>query len=46
VHLQIRQYKLKSHMFAINMGGCDIVLGAKWIHSLCPITMNFKDLTM
>jgi hypothetical protein len=27
VHLQISDYHLKSHMFAIDMGGCDIVLG-------------------
>jgi hypothetical protein len=25
VHLQIGDYQLKSHMFAIDMGGCDIV---------------------
>jgi hypothetical protein len=28
VHLQIGDYHLKSHMFSIDMGGCDIVLGA------------------
>jgi hypothetical protein len=28
VHLQIGQYHMKSHMFSINMGSCDIVLGA------------------
>jgi hypothetical protein len=28
VHLQIGDYHLKSHMFAIDMGGCDIVLGS------------------
>jgi hypothetical protein len=28
VCLQIGDYHLKSHMFAIDMGGCDIVLGA------------------
>jgi hypothetical protein len=28
VHLQIGDYHLKSHMFAIDMGSCDIVLGA------------------
>ena len=27
VRLQIGDYHLKSHMFAIDMGGCDIVLG-------------------
>jgi len=28
VCLQIGQYHMKSHMFSIHMGGCDIVLGA------------------
>jgi hypothetical protein len=27
VWIQIGQYHLKSHMFSIDMGGCDIVLG-------------------
>jgi hypothetical protein len=44
--LQIGQYHLKSHMFSIDMGGCDIVLGVKWLHTLGPILMDFKDLTM
>jgi hypothetical protein len=29
VHLQIGDYHLKSHMFSIDMGGCDIVLGVR-----------------
>jgi hypothetical protein len=46
VRLQIGQYNLKSHMFSIDMDGCDIVLGDEWLHNLGPITMDFKDLTM
>jgi hypothetical protein len=46
VHFQIGDYHLKSHMFAIDMGGCDIVLGADWLRTLGPILMDFKDLTM
>jgi hypothetical protein len=46
VHLQIGEYHLKSHMFAIDMGSCDIVLGADWIRMLGPILMDFKELTM
>jgi hypothetical protein len=46
VCLQIGDYHLKSHMFAIDMGGCDIVLGADWLRTLGPILMDFKDLTM
>jgi hypothetical protein len=46
VCLQIGAYHMKSHMFAIDMGGCDIVLGADWLRNLGPILMDFKDLTM
>jgi hypothetical protein len=46
VCLQIGQYNLKSHMFTIDMGGCDIVLGAEWLRTLGPILMDFKELTM
>jgi hypothetical protein len=41
VRLQIGDYHLKSHMFAIDMGGCDIVLGADWLRTLGPILMDF-----
>jgi hypothetical protein len=33
-------------MFAIDKGGCDIVLGVEWLRTLGPILMDFKDLTM
>jgi hypothetical protein len=46
VHLQIGQYHMKYHMFSIDMGGCDIVLGAEWLRTLGPILMDFKELTM
>ncbi|MCZ2221939.1 retropepsin-like aspartic protease family protein, partial [Corynebacterium pilbarense] len=46
VCLQIGDYHLKSHMFAIDMGGCDIVLGADWLRTLGPILMDFKELTI
>jgi hypothetical protein len=41
VCLQIGEYHLKSHMFAIDMGGCDIVLGAEWLRTLGPILNGF-----
>ena len=31
VKLQMEDYQLKTHMFAIHMGGCDIVLGVDWL---------------
>jgi hypothetical protein len=37
-HLQNGHYHLKSHTFAIDMGGCDIVLGDEWLCTLGPIT--------
>eukprot|EP00253_Pinus_taeda_P027840 PITA_27840 len=46
VKLQIGDYQLKTHMFAIHMGGCDIVLGAEWLRTLGPITMDFQELYM
>jgi hypothetical protein len=44
VHLQFGDYQLKSHMFSIDMGSCDIVLGADWLKTLGPILMDFKEL--
>jgi hypothetical protein len=46
VCLQIGEYNLKSHMFSIDMGGCDIVLHVEWLCTLSPITIDFKALTM
>jgi len=46
VCLQISDYHLKFHMFSIDMGGCDIVLGADCLRTLGPILMDFKELTM
>jgi hypothetical protein len=39
-------YHLKNRMFAIDMGGCDIVLGVEWLRTLGPITMDFQELYM
>jgi len=46
VKLQMGDYQLKTHMFAIHMGGCDIVLGAEWLRTVGPITMDFQELYM
>jgi len=46
VCLQFGQYNLKYHMFSIHMGGCDIIFGVEWLHTLGPISMDFKELTM
>ena len=41
VKLQMGDYHLKTRMFAIDMGGCDIVLGVEWLRTLGPISMEF-----
>jgi hypothetical protein len=44
--IEIHYYHPKYHMFFIDIGGCDIFLSSKWICTLIPITVDFKDLTM
>jgi hypothetical protein len=46
VKLQMGDYHMKTHMFSISMGGCDIVLGVEWLHTLGPITMDYQELYM
>jgi hypothetical protein len=46
VRLQIGQYHLKYHMFAIEMGGCEFFLSVEWLRIIGPILMDFNDLTM
>jgi hypothetical protein len=46
VWLQMDDYSLKTHMFDIEMGGCDIVLGVEWLRTLGLITMDFWELYM
>ena len=41
VILQLDAYYLKTHMFSIDMGGCDIVLEEKWLCTLGPVTVDF-----
>jgi len=46
VCLQIGQYNMKSHMFAIDMGGFEIMLGVEWLRTLGPILIDLKELTI
>lgn len=41
---QMGDYQFKTHMFSIDMGGCDIVLRGEWLRTLRAITMIFKEL--
>ena len=40
------EYEAKTHIFAIDICGCDIMLGAKWLHILALVTMGFKELSL
>ena len=46
VKLQMGNYHPKTHMFVIDMGGCDIVLGVESLRTFKPVTMDFKELYM
>ena len=46
VKLQMGYYHLKTHMFIVDIGGFDIVLGAERLRTLGSITMEFKELYM
>jgi hypothetical protein len=43
VCLQIGQYHMKSHMFSIDMGGCDIVLGVEWLRTMSPFSWILRN---
>jgi hypothetical protein len=46
VKLQMGDYTMKTHMFSISMGGCDIVLGVESLLTLGSITIDYQDLYM
>ena len=37
VHISIGDYNLCSNMFAMPLGGCDVILGTQWLRTLGPI---------
>jgi len=43
--LQIDDYSLKSHMFVIEMGGCDIGLGDEWYKHSIPSSWISRSYT-
>ena len=36
----------QTSVLAINMGGCNMVLGEKWIHTMDLVNMDFKKLCL
>ena len=46
VRISMADYNLCYEMFALPLGGCDVVLGAQWLHALGPILWDFAELWM
>ena len=46
VCISIGDYILCSNMFAMTLGGCDVILGTQWLHTLGPILWDFAELWM
>ena len=46
VKLSMGHYTLKSDMYALPLGGCDIVLGVQWLRTLGTMQWNFVELCM
>jgi hypothetical protein len=43
IRLKTWQYFLKYHMFSIDMGGFDIVLGVEWLRTLAPFSCILRN---
>jgi len=43
VKINMGDYNLTTTMYAIPIGGVDVVLGVQWLETLGNITMNFKQ---
>ena len=43
VELAIKDYKIRSPMYVIEMRGVDIVLGAQWLETLGTIGLNLRE---
>ena len=42
VHISLGDYTLHSNMFSMPLGGCDVILGTQWLHTLGPILWDFS----
>ena len=41
--ISIGYYNLHSNMFAMPLGGCDVILGTQWLRTLGPILWDFVE---
>ena len=46
VCISIGYYNLRSNMFVMPLGGCDVILGTQWLCTLGPILWDFAKLWM
>ena len=46
VRIYIGDYTLRSNMFSMPLGGCDVILGTQWLRTLGPILWDFVELWM
>ena len=46
VHISMGDFILCFDMFSFPLGGCDVVLGTQWLHTLGPILWDFAELWM
>ena len=46
VKYKMGDYHVKTCIFSIDIGSCDILLGVEWLHTLGLITMDFQELYM
>ena len=46
MYISIGDYNLRSNMFAMPLGGCDVIWGTQWLRTLGPILWDFAELWM
>lgn len=46
VPLKIQDYQCTTYLYAMSLGGCDIVLGVQWLRTLGPVLWDFDKLYM
>lgn len=46
VKITIQDYEYISDLYVLQLGGCDVVLGAQWLRTLGPILWDFEKLKM
>ncbi|XP_070665927.1 uncharacterized protein [Malus domestica] len=46
IPLELGAYRCHTDLYALPLGGCDVVLGVKWLSSVSPVLWDFQNLTM